>query len=280
MEKVLFDSHVHINDDSYSDSERAELISDIETSAVAYAVDIGFDLSSSFLAAFNAREIGWCYAAVGIHPLYSEGRPGVDCEPHRLSIKVCDDPGDIPVLSALTSLAQEDKVKAIGEIGLDYHKIGADKARQQQLFRKQIRLALELGLPVTIHDREAHGDTMEILKEEKAFGGAGVLLHCYSGSAEQVKEYAKLGAMMSIAGPVTWEGNRRTAEAAKAIPEAQLLIETDAPFLAPEPYRGQKNSPLLLEYTAKKVAELRGISYEELAEITLKNAIRFYRIDE
>jgi TatD DNase family protein len=279
MSKILFDSHAHLNDDSYSDSERDALFRSIEASDVAYVVDNGFDLGSSFLAAGHARERDWCYAAVGIHPLYSEGWPGIDCEHHEIAELVAGDPADIPLLSVLIALAQGESVKAIGEIGLDYHKNGADKARQQRLFREQLRLAQKLGLPVTIHDREAHGDTMAILKDETAVDGAGVLLHCYSGSADQALEYVKLGAMLSIAGSVTWEGNHKTAEAAKAIPLDYLLIETDAPFLTPEPFRGQKNSSPLIEYTARKVAELRGVAYEELAEATLQNGLRFYRIE-
>jgi TatD DNase family protein len=279
MSKLLFDSHAHLNDDSYSGSERDALFRSIEASDVAYVVDNGFDLGSSFLAAGHAREMDWCYAAVGIHPLYAEGWPGIDCEHHKIAELVAEDPADIPLLSVLIAIAQEESVKAIGEIGLDYHKNGVDKARQQRLFREQLRLAQKLGLPVTIHDREAHGDTMTILKEEKAFDGAGVLLHCYSGSADQAIEYVKLGAMLSIAGSVTWEGNRKTAEAAKVIPTAHLLIETDAPFLTPEPFRGQKNSSPLIEYTARKVAELRCVAYEELAEATLQNGLRFYRIE-
>ncbi|MDR0817180.1 MAG: TatD family hydrolase [Clostridiales Family XIII bacterium] len=274
MERILFDSHMHI------DAERAELIRQIEASCVAYVVDTGYDLSSSLLAAQNAKAYEWCYAAVGIHPLYSEGYPGTSCERQDIARRIAEREEDIPLLSMLTALAREDGVKAVGEIGLDYHKDGADKARQQQLFRAQIRLARALDLPVTIHDREAHGDTMDILKEEKAFDGAGVLLHSYSGSAQQATEYARLGAMLSIAGSVTWEGNRKTVAAAKAIPADNLLIETDAPFMTPEPYRGQKNSPPLLEYTARKVAELRGVTYEELAETTLKNGLRFYRIEQ
>jgi TatD DNase family protein len=280
MKKILFDSHAHLNDGGYSDSERVELIRDIEASDVAYVVDIGFDLSSSFLAAGHAGDYDWCYAAVGIHPLYAEGWPGIDCEHQEIAVQIAENAADIPLLSVLIALAEDDGVKAIGEIGLDYHKNGVDKARQQQLFRAQIRLARAIGLPITIHDRDAHGDTMRILKEENAFDSAGVLLHCYSGSAEQATEYTKLGAMLSIAGPVTWAGNHKTADAAKAIPLDHLLIETDAPFLTPEPFRGQQNASPLLEYTARKVAELRGMTYEALAEATLTNGLRFYRIGQ
>jgi TatD DNase family protein len=276
MNKILFDSHAHLNYDGYSDEERAYVVETIEDSEVAYVIDIGFDLKSSALAASHAAKYPWCFAAVGVHP-------------HDVAAM------DEDTIALIRSLAAKDGVKAIGEIGLDYYRNLSPREDQQYWFRRQIRLALELGAPISIHDRDSHGDTMDILKEEGAFSAerrarfpknphtgyadARVLLHCYSGSAEQAEQYIKLGATISIAGPVTYKNNRKTAEVAEAVPLAHLLIETDAPYLSPEPFRGKPNSSPFVEFTAKKIAAIRGVEYEELALATLENGKRFFEID-
>ena len=273
---ILFDSHAHINHERYSDGGRAELAGDIESSDVGYVADIGFDLSSSALAVENAGRWDWCYAVVGVHPHEVKGL----------------DEDAIPLLKGL---AGKPKVVAIGEIGLDYYRDLSPREDQQRWFRKQIRLALELGMPIVIHDRDSKGDTIRILTEEGAFDGqrtgrfpasgetgypdARVLLHCFSGSAEEALKFISMGATISIAGPVTYSNNRKTVDVAARVPLAHLLVETDAPYLSPEPFRGKPNASHFVEFTAKKVAEIKGVSIEEVAATTCENAKRFYNIE-
>lgn len=276
---MLFDSHTHINNENYTDEQRKALIAEIEASPVSYAMDIGFDLASSVQAVKDARENDWCYAAVGFHPHDAKNM-------------------DDMTLELIRGLAKKDKVQAIGEIGLDYYYDRSERDVQQYWFRRQIQLANELKMPIVIHTREADEDTMTILKEEGAFaaerqgwfpqrkGPAGemlpdsrVLLHCFSSSKEMASQYVKLGATLSICGPVTFKNNRKTKEVVETIPIEFLLVETDAPYLTPEPFRGRPNKSPYVQYTAQKVAEIKGISYEEAARITCENAKLFFNID-
>ncbi|MDR3363716.1 MAG: TatD family hydrolase [Clostridiales Family XIII bacterium] len=274
---MLFDSHAHINYEKYTDGERAAVMGRVESSPVAFVLDVGFDMASSRLAARDAAAWPWCYAAVGVHPHDADAFTAAD-------------------LAELRQLLKAPKVVALGEIGLDYYRDLSPRDRQRDAFRKQIRLALETGVPITIHDRDSGGETIQILKEEGAFSDARkaafppdapgaigapdarVLLHCFSGSAEQAFEYIGLGCTISVAGPVTFKNNKKTARVAAEIPLSRLLIETDAPYLTPEPLRGRPNEPVNVELVARKIAELRGISYEETAAATLANARRFFRI--
>jgi TatD DNase family protein len=288
---VLFDSHAHLNHEAYDDAELAAVVGAVEASDVGYVVDIGFDLESSRLAAEHAHRYPWCYAAVGVHPSDVDTMMG-------------------ETLQALRSLADLEKVVAIGEIGLDYHYDDAPSAREQRYwFEKQLEIGLELGMPVTIHDRDSGGETMGILERAGAFGperadafgpecagafepsagivgadgegslpDARILLHCFSGDAAEAVAAARRGAWISIAGPVTFKNNHRTQEVAAAMPLERLLIETDAPYLTPAPHRGKRNIPPYVEYTARKIAELRGMDYEALAAATTANAKRFYGI--
>jgi TatD DNase family protein len=273
---MLFDSHAHINHDGYSDDERRDLIEAIERSDVGYVIDVGFDVKSSARAVSHAAEHARIYAAVGVHPHEAD--------------KMSDDD-----LARLAELAREPKVVAIGEIGLDYYRNLSPKEEQQYWFRRQIRLGLERKLPILIHDRDSEGDAVRILTEEGAFSperravfaknpvagyeSAGILLHCFSGTAEQALEYIKLGATISIAGPVTYKKNIKTAMVAEQIPLSHLLIETDAPYLSPEPFRGKPNTSPMVHYTAKKIAELRGVDISEIEAATCANAKRFFNIE-
>ena len=276
----LFDSHAHLNNETYTADERAALIREIESSAVTRVMDIGFDLASSRLAAEHAARLAWCYAAVGVHPHDADSM-------------------DEDTLAEIRRLAGLDKVQAIGEIGLDFHYDNSDREAQVYWFRRQIRLANELRLPIVIHSREADQLTLDILVEEGAFseerkswflqrlipggkpaGDARVLLHCFSGSRELGQQYVKLGATLSVAGPVTYKNNRRTVEMVAAIPLEYLLAETDAPYLTPVPFRGRPNKSPYVEHTVRKIAEIKGISYEEAAERTFRNAEVFFNIDE
>lgn len=275
---MLFDSHAHINNDTYTQEEREALISEIEASDLSYVMDIGFDFESSLRAAEDAERLPWCYAAVGVHP-------------H--DTKTMDD----EMLGSIRALAGKEKVRAIGEIGLDFYYNHSDEQTQEYWFRKQIQLANELKMPIVIHSREADQKTMDILKEEGAFSNercgwfpkrtgadgsdekdARVLLHCFSGSRELGQQYIKLGATLSVAGPVTYKNNRKTVEVVEAIPIEYLLAETDSPYLTPVPFRGKPNKSPYVEYTVRKIAEIKGIEYEEAARRTLENAKVFFDI--
>ena len=256
---MLFDSHAHINYEGYTGEERKAVMDRIEASPVSYVVDVGFNIESSEQAIADAAARPWCYAAVGVHPHDAEGFTDKDLE-------------------TLKELVKAPKVVAFGEIGLDYYRDYSPRDMQRDAYRKQLRFALGTGLPIIIHDRESGGDTIAVLKEEKAFEKAKVLLHCFSGSAEQALEYVKLGCAISIAGPVTYKNNKKTGRVAETVPLDSLLIETDSPYLTPEPLRGKSNEPVNVEYVARKIAEIRGISYEEAAETTLENAKRFFGV--
>ena len=273
--KILFDSHTHIDSDNYSEDERTRLKDRIEASAVAYAIDIGFDMASSRVAMKNAAERSWCFATVGVHPHDAKTLKDEDLAVLRTML---DDPG----------------VVALGEIGLDFHYDHSPRDVQRDVFRKQLRIALEAGAPVSIHDRESAGETIEILKEEGAFSNdrkavfpknpvtgladARIVLHCFSGSAEQALEYIDLGCTISIAGPVTYKNNKKTVLVAQAIPLEHMLVETDAPYLTPEPFRGKPNESPNVEYVCRKIAEIRGTSYEDIADVTKQNALRFFNL--
>ncbi len=259
---MIFDSHTHINEDSYTKEQREELIREIGNAPlVSYVMDVGFDYASSVQAVKDANENQWCYAAVGIHPS---------------DVNNAND----RVLGRIKELAlNEPKVKAIGEIGLDYHYPGFDKNLQKLWFRKQIRLAKTLNMPICIHSRDADGDTMDILKEEVFDKGfSKVLLHCFSGSAEMASEYIKLGGIISISGPVTYRNNKKTIKVVEQVPIEKMLVETDAPYLTPEPLRGKRNKTPYIEHTVRKIAEIKGLSFQEAAEITCQNAKKFYNI--
>lgn len=280
---MLFDSHAHLNNEGMTDEEREETVRAIENSQLDYVMDIGFDLTSSKLAVDHAARYPWCYAAVGVHPHDTEGMDDMQ-------------------LAMIKGLAKKNKVMAIGEIGLDFHYDYSPRDEQREWFRKQIRLANELRMPIVIHSREADQEVMDILKEEGAFSDerkswfperpdttgyvksdtaapdARVLLHCFSGSAELGRQYVKLGATLSIAGPVTYKNNRKTTAVVEEIPIDFLLVETDSPYLTPEPYRGRKNMSPYVEHTARKVAEIKGMTFEEIAAATKANAMRFFGI--
>ena len=255
---MLFDTHCHFTDEGF-DTVREELTESIHSSQLKYIVDIGTDLETSKRAAEAAAKYDFCFAAAGWYP----GEVG------RLTEEL---------LAETLKLFKQPKVVAMGEIGLDYHwEDNPPRELQQHWFRRQLQEAVRLGVPVCIHSRDADGDSFEILREE-ALGRTKVLLHCYSGSAELARQYVKLGAKISIAGPVTYKNARKTVETVEALDLSDLLIETDSPYLAPIPKRGKQNNPLYVEYVARKIAEIKGISFDEAAETTFKNACEFYGV--
>lgn len=274
---MLYDSHAHLNNEDFTDEERAEFIARadeaVRNGMLTYVNDVGFDLASSKMAACHAKQYPWCYAVVGCHPHDADNFDEVQFE-------------------MIKSLAKKDKVQAIGEIGLDFHYDNSDREAQRYWFRRQVQLANELRMPIVIHSRDADNECLQILKEEGAFSAercswfpkrnnvpdARVLLHCFSGSAELGRQYVKLGATLSMAGPLTYKNNRKGVETAETIPIEYLLVETDSPYLAPEPHRGRQNHPEFVQFTARRLADIKKISFEETARITRENAMRFFNI--
>lgn len=250
----IFDSHAHYDDPAF-DPDRREVLSSLSAAGVEGAVTIGADLASSRAAVKLAEEYPFLWAAVGVHP---HGAAEV--------------PGDW--LDQLEELAAHPRVKAIGEIGYDYHYDGDWKEAQKRVFEEQLKLAKKLELPVVIHDREAHGDTMELLRQ---YAPAGVV-HCYSGSAEMAKEILSLGMHIGFTGVVTFKNARRALEAAAVVPLDRLLVETDCPYMSPEPFRGKRCDSRLLPYTIARLAEVKGVTPRELAVITAGNARRLFGI--
>ena len=277
--KNLFDAHTHLNYDEMTKEERLTLANEINESDIAFLIDVGDSVETSMQAIADAEDYPWCYAAVGIHPEFASKYTDAD-------------------LDKIRELAKHPEVKAIGEIGLDFYYGKDNQAEQVELFRKQIRLANELRMPIMIHTRDANQLTMDILAEEGAFtderkswfpkrpgpkgelvDDARVQLHCYSGSADLAKQYVKLGATISLGGPVTFKNGKKAAEVAQRIPAEFLLSETDAPYMAPEPLRGRPNKPHYVEHVVRKMAELKGLSYEGMSKILLENGKRFFNID-
>lgn len=255
----LFDTHAHLYDNAF-DSDRDSVIQKVFKS-LDYVVVPSEDLETSKKSIRLSEAYPKIYSAVGIHP-------HVTRYANEDIIKCI---GDLA--------ASHPKVKAIGEIGLDYHYFYTDKETQKKWFTRQIKLAEELDLPFLIHDREAHGDTLNILKESKNSKMRGII-HCFSGSIETAREFIKLGFYISFAGPVVFPKSIKLKEVAAQIPSDRLLIETDSPYLTPPPHRGERNTPANVQYVAAELARLRGVSVENIIGITRKNGMDIYQIHE
>lgn len=257
MSAELFDSHCHI-DGSVFDADREALHARMLAAGVTRFAVIGTDLASSRVAMDYAAAHPGAVAAIGFHP--------GDCGPYR---------GEED-LAQLAAWAKEPQVRAIGEIGLDYHwPDNPPHEVQQRVCADQIELAWELGLPCAFHVREAHPDMLALLKAHRDHLTGGIM-HCFSGSWETAREYLQLGYMISFAGPVTFKNARKLHEAAARCPGDRILIETDSPYMAPEPVRGTRNEPTNVRHIAARIAELRGETFEEAAAATTANAIRVY----
>lgn len=252
---MLFDSHAHMCDRRF-DSDRDEVMSTMEAAGISLIMEIGCDLQSSKNAIALAEQYDFVYAAVGSHPDDADG--------------LSDE-----TLATYKAMTLHPKVKAIGEIGLDYHYEDIPRALQQETFRRQMALAQELNLPVIVHSREAAQDSMDILAEYPDVKG---VFHCYSGSLEMAKELVKQGWCVGFTGVLTFSNAKKAIEVAKNLPHDRVLIETDCPYMAPVPFRGKRNDSRLVRHVAEKLAELWGLSLEETAKITLENAKRLYRI--
>lgn len=252
---MYIDSHAHLDDRKF-DRDRHEMLMLAREQGVTAIINVGYDIFSSRRSVALAEEYDFIYAAVGIHP-------------H--DAKDADD----NILAELKKLAAHPKVVAIGEMGLDYYRDLSPRDIQQVIFRRQIGLAKETRLPIIVHDRDAHEDVIKILKEEEAGDGGGVL-HCFSGSWEMAVECIKMGFYISIAGPVTFHNAHRLKEIAMRVPQDRLLIETDAPYLTPEPHRGKRNESSFVLYVAAEIARLRGVTAAELGALTAENTRKLF----
>lgn len=252
---MYFDTHAHYDDEAF-DADRDALLDALLDGEVPLILDPGCTLASSREALALAHRHEGLYAAVGIHP-------------EELATR---EPGDI---DALRELARDEKCVAIGEIGLDYYWDASHKEEQKRLFREQLALALSLDLPVIVHDREAHGDSLDVVREYPGLRG---VFHCYSGSAEMAKELLKLGWYLGFDGPLTYKNARRTVEVLELCPLDRILIETDSPYLSPVPMRGKRNDSRNLVYITEKLAAIKGVPPEEAARLAMENGRRLFKV--
>ncbi len=248
----IFDSHAHF-DDSRFDGDRDELLKALyETQGVTGIINCGSDYDSSVFSLELAKKHSFVYAAVGYHPEY---------------VSTAE-----PDLNALSELLKKGGAVAVGEIGLDYYWNPEQAEKQKRFFKEQIALSFKYNLPVIVHDRDAHADTLEILKELKPKG----VLHCFSGSVETAKEIVDLGMYIGIGGVLTFKNAKKLPDVVKEIPIDRILLETDAPYMAPEPFRGKTNHSGLIIYVAKKIAEIKNLTVEEVLSITKTNAEKLF----
>lgn len=255
---MFIDTHVHLNADQY-DEDLQQVINRALDAKVEKMIVVGFDRKTIERAMKLADDYDFIYAVIGWHPV-----DAIDCTDEDLKW--------------IEELSSHPKVVGIGETGLDYHWDKSPKEVQQQLFRKQIHLAQKLNLPIIIHNRDATADVVQILREENA-ASVGGIMHCFGGSVETARECIKMNFMISLGGTVTFKNARQPKEVATEIPLEYLLIETDAPYLAPHPYRGKRNEPSYVTLVAEEIARLKQLSVEEVAEKTTENAKRFFKIE-
>jgi len=254
--KGIFDSHAHYDDDAFHE-DREEVLAMLRENGVCNVTNIGCDIPSSRFAAELAEKYDWFYASAGIHPGNADQWNGETAK-------------------ELEVILDHKKMIAVGEIGLDYHYRDDNKEEQKRAFREQMVIAEKHHLPVIIHSREATADTLEILREFPANG----VVHCFSGSAETAEELVKLGYYIGFTGVVTFSNAQKTKRAAEAVPMDRLLLETDAPYMAPVPYRGKRCTSDLIRYTAAEIARLKGLTAEEVVDRARENTKRLFHIEE
>ncbi len=250
----IFDAHAHYDDEKFSE-DRGAVLASLPEKGVVGVVNASVSIETAKTALSYADKYPFMYAAVGIHP---ENLDNLESD----------------YLDRLAKLYEHPKAVAIGEIGLDYY-WDIPKDPQQKVFSEQLSLVNDLNAPVVIHDREAHGDTLTFLKRYRP---KKALLHCYSGSAEFLKEILRLDCYISLGGTVTFKNARHSVEVAREVPMDKLLLETDAPYLSPVPFRGKRNDSSLILYTATKIAEIRGMTVQKVLDVTCENAREFYEI--
>lgn len=254
MSISFIDTHSHYQDKAF-DGDRYELLERIHREdGVRFVIVIGYDIPSSEMAVQMAEKLDFVYAAVGVHP---------------------EECNDIPEnwLDEVRRLAQHKKVCAIGEIGLDYHYEGYDKERQEMVFRRQLELAKELKKPVSVHVRDASEDSLRILSD---YGQIDGVMHCFAGSAETAEQVLKLGMHISFTGVLTFKNAKKALKALERVPLDRLLTETDCPYMAPEPFRGQRCDSSMIIKMLEKMAEIKGVFVEEAARATSENAVRLF----
>ncbi len=253
---MLFDTHAHMDDRAF-DTDREALLAALPEAGIALLMNPGCSLESSRNAVALAEQYDYIYAAVGSHPDAADEVNGEVLEEYRTLCKL------------------NPKIKAIGEIGLDYHYEDIPRDIQLRAFRAQMALAAELDLPVIVHEREAHEDGMAVVRE---FPGVRGVFHCYSGSAEMARQLVDLGWYIGFTGVLTFKNARKAVETAAAIPLERIVLETDCPYMSPEPFRGKRNDPGRLCHMAEKLAQLRGLPLEEIHRVTTRNGRALYRI--
>lgn len=253
--QFLYDTHAHLDDEMF-DADRDAVIAKIKASGVGLVNNIGSCMESSRASIKLSDKYEFIRATVGVHP----------SETKNLTMSDIDE---------LREMAKHPKVVAIGEIGLDYHYDDTDPETQKKWFEIQLDLAKELDMPVVIHDRESKGECLAMLKQKGIKKG---VVHCFSGSAETAKEILDMGLNISFTGVLTFKNAKRAIEALKVIPLDRLFVETDCPYMAPEPHRGTRNDSSLVCHIAKKVAEIKGIPYDEVVRITTENAMKFFNV--
>ena len=256
---MLFDTHCHLYDGRF-DEDRDEILQDMEAQGIMPCVLVGADMPTSRDCCAMARKRPWLYFAAGVHPH--------DAKDYTEAAH-----------AELTSLMGDEKCVAWGEIGLDYYYDHSPRDIQWEVFARQLDEATSLGKPVVFHVRDAHGDTTDILRARQGALPKGVM-HCYGGSVEQAKIYLDMGFYISLAGPVTFKNAAKLTDVARMVPDDRLLIETDSPYLSPEPVRGRRNDPRNVAHVARHMALLRGVSYETLCELTRQNGMRLFGISE
>lgn len=254
---MIFETHAHYEDEKF-DPDRAELLSSMGEYGIGRIINVGSSMETSERSIALAHQYPFIYAAVGLHPDAVKS-----ATPENLD--------------QLRRWTEDPRVVAIGEIGPDYHyeKDPAVRKLQLQAFCDQLDLALETGLPVIVHSREAAADTMEILTEFAKKGGRGVI-HCYSYSSDQALQYIKMGFFIGVGGVITFKNGKKLRQTVEAIPIEQILLETDCPYMAPEPFRGERNSSRYLPYMVKAISEIKGIRTGEVEDITWENALRLF----
>ena len=252
---MYFDSHAHLDDTRFQ-ADFDEVLARMRENGVTGMMNIGCDLPSSERSVTLAERYDWIWAAVGSHPDDADHVGGALIEAYR-------------------TLCKNPRVRAIGEIGLDYHYEDVPRDIQKKAFRMQLQLARETGMPVVVHEREAHGDALEILDD---FTDVRGVFHCYSGSLEMAKELVRRGWYIGFTGVITFKNARKAVEVAEWLPLSRTLIETDCPYMAPEPFRGRRCEPGMVPQMAKKIAEIKGVDTERVAEATRRNAYELFRL--
>lgn len=254
---MYIDTHAHYDDDAF-DIDREELLMKVHEKGTEWIVNAAQDFRTSLICVEMAEKYPFVYATVGVHP-------------HEAS-KVTDEE-----LVLIEKLAMHNKVVAIGEAGLDYHYNFSPEEDQKRVFAANIEISKRIGKPIVVHDREAHSDVLEMMTSANIQPG-GAVVHCFSGSAEMAKVIASRGWYFSVGGAATFKNARRIIEALAVIPNELLMLETDCPYMTPEPFRGKRNDSSYIEYTARRIAEIKGMSYEDLCAITNENSRRFFAV--